>query len=72
MRPLPLVGMSQAVCPECKQPQRPQLCHEVTLEDGLADRKLSELGIPPYDIVRVSTSEGEQVYLLAGDREGVA
>jgi adenylyltransferase/sulfurtransferase len=72
MRPLPLVGMSQAVCPECKQPQRPQLCHEVTLEGGMADRKLSELGIPPYDIVRVSTSEGEQVYLLAGDREGVA
>ena len=72
MRPLPLVGMSQAVCQECNQPQRPQLCHEVTLEGGMADRKLSELGIPPYDIVRVSTSEGEQVYLLAGDREGVA
>ncbi len=72
MRPLPLVGMSQAVCPECKQPQLPELCHEVSLDDGMADRTLADLGVPPYDMVRVSTAGGEQVYQLAGDRESLA
>jgi adenylyltransferase/sulfurtransferase len=68
-RPLQLVGMSEAQCPKCGKLSRPVLEH--TIEEGspLADKKLSQLGVPPYDIVRVTTDQGEQVFLLAGDRE---
>ncbi len=69
MRPLALVGMSEAVCPECGATLRPVLEHTVAEGSELAKHKLSELGVPPYDILRVSTDVGERVFLLAGDRE---
>ena len=37
--------------------------------DEFAGEKLSSLGIPPYDIVRVSCGEEDRVFLLAGDGE---
>jgi len=69
MRPLQVVGMDQAICPECKQTSKPDLEHSVDSGSDLAQYRLSELGIPPFDIVRVETSQGEQVYLLDADRE---
>jgi molybdopterin-synthase adenylyltransferase len=68
LRPLQLVGMREAECPKCGKLSRPVLEH--TIEEGspLAQKHLSQLGIPPYDIVRVTTDQGEQVFLLAGDR----
>jgi molybdopterin-synthase adenylyltransferase len=69
MRPLQLVGMREAECPKCGKLSRPVLEHTIEENSPLAGRKLSELGVPPYDIVRVTTDQGEQVVLLAGDRE---
>ncbi len=69
MRPLQEVSMQQAVCPECKQTCKPDLQHGVTTASDLASYRLCELGIPPYDIVRVESSDGEQVYLLESDRD---
>jgi hypothetical protein len=71
MRPAHLVGMKQAKCPRCDHGMRPRLVHEVEEGGELAGEKLSALGIPPYDIVRVSGGTSEQVFLLAGDREAV-
>lgn len=68
MKPLQNVGMKEAV-DEQGEPLRPNIEHSVSEESPLADELLSDLGIPPYDIVRVSSAAGEQVYLLAGDRE---
>jgi molybdopterin/thiamine biosynthesis adenylyltransferase len=65
------VGMSQATCPQCGQSAQPKLAHRVAENGALAGEKLADLGIPPYDIVRVSSARGEQVYLLAGDRAEV-
>ncbi|MBW3597932.1 MAG: ThiF family adenylyltransferase [Planctomycetes bacterium] len=69
MRPLQLVGMREAECSKCGKLSRPVLEHTIDEDSPLAERKLAELGVPPYDIVRVTTDQEEQVVLLAGDRE---
>jgi adenylyltransferase/sulfurtransferase len=71
MQPLPLVGQSQGICPQCRQMGRPQLAHEVQTGSQLAKRKLTELGVPPYDLVRVTQGDNEYIVLLAGDRQHV-
>ncbi len=56
-------------CPQCGQPARPDLEHEVSAGTPLAERTLADLGIPPYDIVRVAGEQRERHYLLAADAE---
>jgi hypothetical protein len=43
------------------------------VEEGspLASKQLVELGMPPYDMVRVVAEKEGKVFLLAGDRERV-
>lgn len=72
LKPLHSVGMKQAECPQCRQTCKPSLVHEIEANSELAGEKLIDLGVPPYDIVRVATLHGEQVFLLAGDREEFA
>ena len=59
--------MSQAKCPECGETSRPHLEHNVPAGSELTKKKLSELGVPPYDIVRVASEKQEHVFLLASD-----
>ncbi len=62
------VAMQHAICPECGQTSKPTLEHSIDSESELASETLATLGIPPYDIVRVETSDGEQFVLLANDK----
>lgn len=71
LRPLPLVGMHRAVCPQCGEVSRPQIVHAVEPGDPLAGERLASLGIPPYDMVRVASRNGEGFFLLAADRQEV-
>ncbi len=71
MRPMQSVGMREAECPECGETSRPNIEHVVTSKSEFASEKLCDLGVPPYDIVRVSTNNTEHVFLLAGDRARV-
>lgn len=71
LQPLPLVGMQRAVCPQCGEVSRPEIVHAVEPSDPLAGERLASLGIPPYDMVRVASRNGEGVFLLAGDRQEV-
>jgi hypothetical protein len=71
MKPVQRVGMQEATCPECGQTARPQLEHNINPTDALAAHRLSELGIPPYDVVRVATEQGDLAFLLAADRAAV-
>jgi molybdopterin-synthase adenylyltransferase len=68
MRPQQLVKHKEAAC-ECGQTAVPLLVNAVDAGDEFAGEKLSSLGIPPYDIVRVSCGEQTQAFLLAGDKE---
>jgi molybdopterin/thiamine biosynthesis adenylyltransferase len=66
MRPQQLVKHREAAC-ECGQTAVPLLVNAVDAAEEFAAEKLSSLGIPPYDIVRVSCGEEERAFLLAGD-----
>jgi len=68
MKPQQLVGMQHAVCPKCSQTSKPSLVHSIASDSDLANESLASLGIPPYDIVRVETSVGEKLVLLANDK----
>ena len=69
MRPRTKVRMADAACPTCHAPGRPEMSSVVEEDDPLAARPLAELGIPPYDIVRVDGAESSGFFLLAGDRD---
>jgi len=71
LKPQQLVGADDAKCPKCGQLAKPDLEHSIDAGSPLAKEKLSSLGIPSYDIIRVGDDQQEQVFLLAGDRERV-
>ena len=54
-RPLCLVGSSEGVCDSCQQPLQPETICEVALDSGFADRKLSSIGIPDNDIIKLQS-----------------
>src|SRR5262245_8647542 len=68
MRPQPLVSAAEAKCLKCDHEARPRLEHSVEAGSPLAQEKLVSLGVPPYDMVRLTAGECEQVFLLSGDR----
>ena len=68
MKPRSQVSMKQAHCPQCDELARPNTTHVIKADSSLAEEKLDRLGIPPYDIVRVSDAQTEKPFLLAADR----
>jgi hypothetical protein len=71
MQPRERVSAASATCPKCGGQARPQFVHEVGATSPLADKRLAELGIPAYDIVRLAAGDETKVFLLAGDRRHV-
>ena len=69
LKALQEVGMKDAVDEKTGEQLRPNIEHRIEEDSELAGELLSDLAIPPYDIIRVSSSQGEEVYLLAGDRD---
>ncbi len=67
-RPRTKVGMSDAICPTCHEPGRPEVVNAIEQGTELARLTLANAGIPQYDIVRVDGAEGSEFYLLASDR----
>ncbi len=68
-RPRTKVGMSEAICPKCNEPGRPEIINAIEEGSELATLSLAKVGIPPYDLVRVDGAEGTEFFLLAGDRK---
>ncbi len=68
MKPHQLVSENAAHCPRCQQFARPNMTHTIDSNSPLANEPLSLLGIPLYDIVRITDQEHELAFLLAGDR----
>lgn len=56
MRPSQLVGMKQAKCPACGEARRPRMVNQIEAGGEFAAEKLSALGFPRYDVVRVVAS----------------
>lgn len=67
-RPRSRVSMSDAECPRCQQPAQPESVSVVESDSPLINRPLADLGVPPYDVVRVDGPQRSAFYLLDGDR----
>ena len=65
------VSMSRALCEKCGEVMAATAINEINAGD-LDNRKLSELGIPPYDILKVNMKEDVNFVLLAADRPSFA
>ena len=70
-RPRALVTQSEALCPRCQQPGRPEVIHSVEEGTPEANLPLAKLGVPAYDMVRVDGPTASGFFLLAGDRSPV-
>lgn len=68
MQPQQLVDADQALCPQCGETSQPEMIHSIEQSSPLAEQKLAALGIPAYDIVRVTSGGEQQVFLLDADR----
>jgi adenylyltransferase/sulfurtransferase len=68
MRPRVRVKASEATCPHCHEPGRPEFVSAVDEGSPLAVEALSRVGIPPYDIVRIDGAAESGFFLLAADR----
>ncbi len=71
MRPRTRVKLAEAIDPETGETGRPELVSTVDEGTSLAGRTLADLGVPPYDIVRVDGEEGTVFLRLDGDRDRV-
>lgn len=66
--PVHRVGEQRIDCPACGEKRRPVLVHKIPDESSLRPRKASELGIPPYDLLRICSDDEEIHVELTGDR----
>ena len=67
-QPRSSVSMSRAICASCGQVMTPETVHEVVAGE-MNDRKLSKIGIPAYDIVKVRTNNRVEYVQLCGDNQ---
>ena len=61
------VGSRDGVCEQCQQPLQPETTCEIEANSELATRKLGDLGIPNYDIVKVVDDQQTFFVLLTDD-----
>lgn len=67
-RPRCQVLAEQSICQKCGQAMQQQSVCEVSRSSELVDRKLAELGVPKFDIVKVSDGVSEFFVSLDADR----
>ena len=69
MRPLAVVTQRDGRCGRCGGGMKPSMLHAIERGSPLAKRRLRDVGVPPFDIVKVATAGGGGVYArLAKDR----
>ena len=56
-QPLPAVSTANAVCSTCQDPMVPRMLHVVDMDSPLAERKLSELGVPDHDVIQLARDD---------------
>ena len=61
-RPLCEVGSSEGVCEACQQPLHPETICEVSSDSEFANRKLADIGIPDWDVIKIG--EGAEMHCV--------
>jgi len=67
-QPISQVSQKLAACEKCGEVSETDIVYALKLEDRFRERTLVQLGVPPYDIVKVSTTSESKFFRLAGDR----
>lgn len=67
MRVQQAVRSTEATC-SCGETRLPIFANNVEPGDELSEETLSALGIPPYDLIRLTCGNEQQAFLLEGDR----
>lgn len=65
------VTEQMGLCPTCGTARIPNIYHTLGNDPALLDRTLSELGVPPWDILGGRAGMEQCYYEFAGDREQV-
>ncbi len=71
MKAVAKLTYKDGLCPKCKNVMQMQRVHRVERGTPLAKRRLGELGVPPFDIVKVAVGHEVRWLRLAGDRGAV-
>lgn len=71
LRPLKSVKFEEGHCEGCGEVCQTEIIHEIAKESTFGGKSLKDMGIPPYEIVRVSTKDATRFFRLAGDRVAV-
>jgi adenylyltransferase/sulfurtransferase len=69
-RPVALVSMREGTCPSCGAVMKTEIVHQVERGSALARRSLREVGVPPFDVVKVETEKAGSYVRLDKDRLG--
>ena len=64
--PLCKVGSRDGICEKCSEPLQPETTCEIAFDSELSGQKLGDLGVPDYDIVKV-TNDTETFFVLLKD-----
>lgn len=65
-QPLCNVGSRDGICEQCNEPLLPETTCEIAFDSDLVEHKLGDLGIPDYDILKVTNGE-ETFFVLLND-----
>ncbi|MBM4001979.1 MAG: ThiF family adenylyltransferase [Planctomycetes bacterium] len=71
LRPAFEVASHLARCETCGEPSKPKITHLVPESSSLAELTLAELGVAPFDLVRVRGADREFVVELTADQHAV-
>jgi adenylyltransferase/sulfurtransferase len=66
-RPRCEIGAGEELCGSCGEVMSPELITSVDRNSPLSEKTLAELGVPEYDIVRLSEGGDIRLVLLGGD-----
>ena len=65
------VTEQQGRCPHCNEPRIPHLFHTLDGSEGLHERTLAEIGVPPWDFIGARRGMKQVFFELGQDRDFV-
>jgi adenylyltransferase/sulfurtransferase len=69
LSPVQRVSLEEGKCEECGEVCQTDIVYDIGLEDRFRTRTLYQLGVPVFDIVKVTGEKGVGFFRLDGDRE---
>lgn len=69
LSPVQRVSLEEGKCEECGEVCQTDIVYDIGLEDRFRTKTLDQLGIPTFDIVKITGDKGVGFFRLDGDRE---